>query len=144
MTDSLSPAQRVKTMQAVKSSGTRPELLARRLCRELGMPGYRLNRTDIAGKPDIAFIGRKLAILVHGCFWHRHACKAGTKVPATNLEYWTRKFGRNVERDKSAMNALKGAGWAVLTLWECELANEVTVRRILRDFFRKHGRSETK
>ncbi len=144
MADSLTPEQRVKTMRAVKSSGTRPELLARRLCRELGMPGYRLNRSDIPGKPDIAFIGRKLAIFVHGCFWHRHDCKAGIKIPATNAEYWIRKFDRNVSRDKIALRSLKLFGWSVLTLWECELSNEAKIRRRMQNFFAKHANPSTR
>lgn len=135
MADSLTPEQRKNTMRAVKSSGTRPELLARHLCRELGMLGYRLNRADIPGKPDIAFIGRKLAIFVHGCFWHRHACKAGAKMPTTNAEYWVRKFDRNVSRDKIALRSLKISGWSVLTLWECELSNEAKIRKKLKNFF---------
>jgi DNA mismatch endonuclease (patch repair protein) len=59
------------------------------------------------------------------------------KVPATNAEYWTRKFERNVDRDQLARKALKNANWAVLTLWECELANEATTRRTLRNFLHK-------
>lgn len=144
MTDSLTPEQRKHTMRAVKSSGTRPELLVRRICRELGMPGYRVNRSDIPGKPDIAFIGRKLAIFVHGCFWHRHDCKAGSKIPAANAEYWIRKFDRNVSRDTIALRSLKLSGWSVLTLWECELSNEAKIRGRIEYFFAQHRNSSTR
>ena len=142
MADSLSPKQRVETMRRVKSSGTGPELQVRRLCRELGMPGYRVNRADLPGKPDVAFIGRKMAIFVHGCFWHRHECRAGSKVPTTNIQYWARKFQRNTERDKAAVAQLESSGWTVLTLWECELANSVAIRSALQKFFLQHKSSK--
>lgn len=110
-------------MRAVKSRDTAPERTVRRLLRPLA-PGYRLNRTDIPGKPDIAYIGRRQAIFVHGCFWHGHNCKRGARTPKQNINYWLAKIARNKTRDADAQMRLEGQGWQVLTIWECELNDE--------------------
>lgn len=86
-------------MKAVKGKDTAPEIVVRRLCRELGESGYRLHRKDLPGAPDLAYMGRRLAIFMHGCFWHRHACKAGSKVAKTNAAYWRQKIDRKMARD---------------------------------------------
>ena len=66
--DKLTPSRRSANMRAIRSKNTTPELAVRRILREAGMTGYRVHRKDLPGKPDIAFIGRKKAIFVHGCF----------------------------------------------------------------------------
>ena len=107
-------------MRAVKSQDTRPEMAVRRAVRALGVH-YRLHRKDLPGKPDLAFIGRRKAVFVHGCFWHRHPdCKIAT-TPKTNTEFWIEKFEKNKERDVRARKALEEAGWSTLVVWECEL-----------------------
>ena len=83
-------------------------------------PGYRLNRADLPGKPDIVYIGRKLAIFVHGCFWHGHGCPM-FRLPATRPEFWLAKIEANKMRDGQADKALAAAGWRRLTVWECAL-----------------------
>ena len=100
---------------------TKPELMVRRALRSLGHTGYRLDRRDLPGRPDIAFIGRKKAIFVHGCFWHGHDCKRGARMPKTNADYWRGKIARNVARDAASEAALAEMGWDVLTIWECKL-----------------------
>jgi DNA mismatch endonuclease (patch repair protein) len=75
-------------MKAVKGKDTAPEIVVRRLCRELEESGYRLHRKDLPGAPDLACTGR---IFMHGCFWSRHACKAGSKVAKTNAAYWRQR-----------------------------------------------------
>jgi DNA mismatch endonuclease (patch repair protein) len=132
LTHNPTPA-RSATMRAVKSRDTKPELLVRRLLRPIA-PGYRLNRSDIPGKPDIAFIGAKRAIFVHGCFWHGHACKRGARAPRDNSEYWTAKIARNRARDAAHLATLERAGWRVLTVWECELRDVAEVSARLRKF----------
>ena len=107
-------------MRAVKSRDTSPELAVRALLRRFA-PGYRLHRRDIPGTPDIAFIGRKRAIFVHGCFWHGHDCARGARTPKANADYWRAKIARNVARDAQHQAALTAQGWRVFIVWECAL-----------------------
>lgn len=114
-------------MRAVKSTGTRPELLVRELAQAI-RPGYRLHRRDIPGKPDIAYVGAKKAIFVHGCFWHGHDCARGARVPKNNRDYWVSKVVRNVERDQRNQAELLARGWQMLVIWECELKDKPIVQ----------------
>ena len=120
MTDVYGAEKRSAVMRRVKGSGTGPELIVRKLIWSLG-GRYRLNRADLPGKPDIVLPGRRLAVLVHGCFWHGHDCARGARVPKSNRDYWTAKVERNRERDVAARAALEAAGWRVEVVWECEL-----------------------
>ncbi len=107
-------------MQANKSKNTKPELLVRQGLREAGLPGYRLHWKKAPGKPDVCYPGRKVAIFVHGCFWHRCPhCNLG--MPKTNTEFWERKFQRNRERDARDNRLLVEDGWKVIVVWECQL-----------------------
>lgn len=118
------PEQITAIMRAIRSKDTKPEMIVRRLLHSRGYR-YRLHIKDIPGRPDIAFIGRKKAIFVHGCFWHQHrdpACKL-SKVPKTRLDYWGPKLKRNVARDQKSLQALSRAGWEAIIIWECELTN---------------------
>ena len=115
--------ERSAVMRAVKSRDTTPELKVRRLLRAIA-PGYRLDRRDIPGRPDIAYIGRKRAIFVHGCFWHGHDCKRGARVPKDNRDYWLAKVGRNRARDARNLATLDRDGWRTLVIWECEMKHE--------------------
>ena len=104
-------------------TGTKPELELRRLLREAGFPGYRLNWKQAPGTPDIAYPGRKLAIFVNGCFWHR--CPHCTPPnPKSHSEFWEAKFTRNQERDARKTRQLEDAGWRVITVWECRLRKD--------------------
>lgn len=129
---------RSEVMRRVKSRDTTPERRVRAMLRALGEPGYRLNRSDLPGKPDIAYLGRRRAIFVHGCFWHGHDCKRGARAPKNNAAYWAAKIARNRERDVAHEQDLVTMGWRVLTVWECELKapEELTLR--LRAFL-EHG-----
>lgn len=113
--------ERSRIMARVKARDTTPELRVRRLLREMGRIGYRLDRRDLPGRPDVAFIGRRRAFFVHGCFWHGHDCKRGARVPKTNTDYWLAKIARNKARDAKAEAALLAQGWRVLVVWECDL-----------------------
>ena len=117
-------------MRRVKSTGTTPEKTVRRLLTGLGLR-YRLHRADLPGKPDIVLPGRRLAILVHGCFWHGHDCARGARVPKANRDYWLAKVGRNRARDAATLKALGELGWRVETVWECELKDEAGLRERL-------------
>ena len=120
------PPDRSAIMRAVPGRNTSAELKVRRLLRPIA-PGYRLHRNDVPGNPDIAFIGARKAIFVHGCFWHGHNCKRGARVPKTNTGYWQAKIGRNRARDARHLQALDERGWRALVVWECELADEAKV-----------------
>lgn len=120
-------------MARVRASGTGPERAVRRLLTDLGFR-YRLYRKDLPGRPDIAFIGRRKAIFMHGCFWHGHDCKRGAREPKANADYWRAKIARNRTRDAGAVAALAERGWASLIIWECELRSEADVRAKLVGF----------
>jgi DNA mismatch endonuclease, patch repair protein len=120
VTDVYDPAKRSAVMRRVKGRGTGPEIAVRQLIWSLG-GRYRLNRADLPGRPDIAIAGRRLAIFVHGCFWHGHDCARGARIPKANRVYWTAKIARNRARDTAARAALEAAGWRVETVWECAL-----------------------
>lgn len=111
--------QRSRNMAAIRSKNTKPEMIVRRLLCDIGIR-YRLHRKDLPGKPDIVIPSRKVAILVHGCFFHMHECRFGKVVPATNADFWSAKRLSNVERDKRNLRKLRELGWDVITIWECQ------------------------
>lgn len=113
-------------MRRIKGRDTGPEKTVRRLLTALGAH-YRLHRKDLPGRPDIVMSGRRLAIFVHGCFWHGHDCARGARVPRQNRDYWLGKVGRNRERDIASQAGLEAAGWRVEVIWECELKDEATL-----------------
>src|SRR5260370_23910401 len=113
---------RSAVMRAVKSRDTGPERAVRAMLREIA-PGYRLHRADLPGKPDIVYVGRKLAIFVHGCFWHGHDCARGARMPKANADYWRAKIARNRARDSRALAAIEAMGWRALVIFQCELTD---------------------
>jgi DNA mismatch endonuclease (patch repair protein) len=118
-TDVFDSAKRSAVMRRVKGRNTTPEMIVRRALTRLGAR-YRLHRKDLPGSPDVAMPGRKLAVFVHGCFWHGHDCPRGARVPKANREYWTSKVARNRARDVRVREALVESGWRVEVIWECE------------------------
>jgi DNA mismatch endonuclease (patch repair protein) len=111
-------------MRGNKAKHTQPELLLRRALWQNGLRGYRLHWKQLPGKPDVCYPGRKLAIFLHGCFWHRcpHCLPA---MPKTNLPFWMEKFTRNQERDQRNLERLRAAGWQVLVIWGCQLEEDL-------------------
>ena len=130
MTDVFDAAKRSAVMRAVKSRDTGPELKVRRAAHALGLR-FRLGRSDLPGKPDIVFPSRRIALFVHGCFWHGHDCPRGARVPQANRDYWIAKVGRNVARDKATFAALRKLGWKPAVVWECEASDTARLSRIL-------------
>lgn len=126
--DNLSKDRRSANMRKIRSVNTKPELAIRKLCCELGYRGYRLHRKDLPGRPDIAWINRKCAIFVNGCFWHGHDCLEGQRKPKSNMSYWNLKITTNRCRDSMRINQLIESGWKVLVIWECELNNGTYVK----------------
>jgi len=117
--DVHSPNQRSYNMSRVKDKNTRPEILVRKLLWSNGYRNYRLHYKDLPGKPDIVFLGRRKAIFINGCFWHKHECRY-FKWPDTNSEFWKRKIRGNVERDGRRYALLIDRGWDYFIVWECE------------------------
>jgi DNA mismatch endonuclease (patch repair protein) len=118
--DSLGLRSRSKLMATIRKTDTKPEIAVRRIVHGLGYR-FRLYRKDLPGTPDLALLRHRKAIFVNGCFWHRHECALGRKMPRTNVDYWVRKFRRTIERDLSSAAELERMGWARLVVWECEL-----------------------
>jgi DNA mismatch endonuclease, patch repair protein len=116
---------RRRTMQAVKSKNTQPEIAVRKLLHSKGYR-FRLHRKDLPGKPDIIFPSRRKAIFINGCFWHGHDCARGSRIPKTNQDYWVNKVSRNKQRDVLTKTRLQRLGWTSLTVWECETQIQVT------------------
>ncbi len=120
MTDVFTPEKRSAVMRRVKGRDTSPELAVRRILREAGI-GYRLGGGGLPGRPDVVMKGRRVALFVHGCFWHGHDCPRGARQPKANAAYWIAKIDRNRARDIAACETLQAAGWRVVTVWECEM-----------------------
>ena len=117
------------SMQGNRSKNTKPELLVRTYLRAAGLTGYRLQWKREFGRPDVAFPGRRVAIFVHGCFWHRCPyCHPSS--PRSNSEFWEAKFRRNRERDERHTRTLLECGWTVIVVWECRLKKR-RVRRTM-------------
>lgn len=115
----LDDEARRKMMAGFRSKNTKPEMVVRRTLHRLGFR-FRLHRHDLPGKPDIVLPCHRLAILVHGCFWHQHTGCRDARMPRTRQDYWTAKFKRNLERDAQTVQALTKLGWRVAVIWECE------------------------
>jgi DNA mismatch endonuclease (patch repair protein) len=132
MADVFTPDQRSAVMRAVRSANTTPELAVRRAAHALGLR-FRLNRTDLPGKPDLVFPKHRLALFVHGCFWHGHDCPRGARTPATNTGYWRAKISRNMARDARTGGELAALGWRSAVIWECETRDRTCLDRIILD-----------
>ncbi len=110
-------------MSGIRGRDTRPEMAVRRALFSAGFR-YRLHRRDLPGAPDVALGGRKVAIFVHGCFWHRHGGCRYAKLPATRPEFWKEKLEGNTKRDARAIEALQAMGWRVFIVWECAIRDK--------------------
>lgn len=119
--DRVTAAVRSRNMSKVRSHDTRPELAVRKALHAHGFR-FRLQRRDLPGRPDLVLPAYRIAVLVHGCFWHGHDCARGRR-PATNTAFWNAKLDANMDRDRRSTAALKNLGWAVRIVWECELAS---------------------
>lgn len=118
MTDIVGPETRSRMMSGIRGKDTKPEILVRRTLFAAGFR-FRLHRRDLPGAPDLALPGRKIAIFVHGCFWHMHKGCRLAKSPTTRPDFWKGKLEGNVERDRQAIKALLAQDWRVLVVWEC-------------------------
>ena len=124
--DIKSTAQRSKNMAKICSKNTKPEVFIRSLLHKQGLR-YRANFNEIIGKPDLYFTKKRVAVFVHGCFWHRHADCKMAYTPKSNTTFWQKKFSSNIQRDIVVHDRLLSDGIRILVIWEC------TVRRMMRD-----------
>lgn len=130
MPDIVSPEVRSRMMAGIKGKNTRPEILVRKLLFSAGLR-FRLHRRDLPGSPDIVLPGRRIAIFVHGCFWHgHHGCRLA-KIPGTRTEFWTAKIMANQSRDEAAINRLLSEKWRVLIIWECAVRDRTLALSLL-------------
>lgn len=123
MTDVVNRETRSRMMAGIRGKNTRPEMRVRRYLHATGLR-FRLHDRALPGSPDLVFTSHRIAVFVHGCFWHRHPfCKYAT-MPAERREFWLEKFGKNIVRDQRNLLALGQAGWTPLVIWECETRSE--------------------
>lgn len=118
--DTLTPEERSARMSLVQGKNTKPEMLVRSALHRVGLR-FRLHSNKVYGRPDIVFTSSKVAIFVHGCFWHRHEGCSRTRMPKSNTSFWEAKFARTIERDIEVRDRLEIAGWHSHIIWECEL-----------------------
>jgi DNA mismatch endonuclease (patch repair protein) len=105
-------------MSGIRGKDTKPEILIRRALFSVGYR-FRLHRRDLPGVPDVVLPDRKVAIFVHGCFWHAHDGCKNARLPSTRPDFWRVKLEANVARDRRNIEDLLTCGWRVLTVWEC-------------------------
>lgn len=115
---------RSEIMRRVRSTDTAPERAIRSALHRSGYR-YRLHAKELPGCPDMVFPARRVAIFIHGCWWHGHACKRGARPAKTNAAYWQRKIAGNVRRDSLSVESLRRAGWRVATVWECGISRSL-------------------
>ncbi|MEX0697123.1 MAG: very short patch repair endonuclease [Dongiaceae bacterium] len=122
MVDRVTPEARSAMMAAVGGKNTKPERLVRS---RLFASGYRfrLYRRDLPGSPDIVLPRHRMAVFVHGCFWHGHDCSRG-RPPKSNVEFWKAKIKRNRARDIAIVAAIESLGWRVGIVWECRVEKD--------------------
>lgn len=143
-TTEFDPARSAQ-MARVRSRDTGPEIRVRRALHAAGLR-FRLHDKHLPGKPDITLPSRRIAIFVHGCFWHRHPdpdCRL-TRTPKSRIEFWTAKFAANQARDERNLAALTAAHWTVMTIWECELGEQAILAKLVADCLNRPVRCRTR
>ena len=122
MADTVSKAVRSQIMSNVPQRNTSPERIVRSFLHQLGCR-FRLHRRDLPGSPDIVLPKHRIAVFVHGCFWHQHRGCRKARRPTSNTGYWNQKLDENILRDKRQIRELKKLGWQVIVVWQCETQN---------------------
>lgn len=128
--DVFSFEKRSELMSSVKNKNTFPERKVRSLLHRYGYR-FRINNKKLIGCPDVVLPKYKLAVFIHGCFWHSHDCPRG-KRPSTNQEFWNKKLDINLSRDRKILAELEKIGWKTFVIWECETRREDNLKDVLR------------
>jgi len=134
--DIVSMEKRSQMMAGIRGKNTQPEIRVRQALFSAGYR-FRLHRKDLQGSPDIVLPGKRVAVFVHGCFWHGHEGCRLAKMPSTRPDFWRQKFEANRKRDRAAADALVASGWRVLVVWEClvrSMKNQGELKAALTDW----------
>ena len=126
MADIKTPEERSRNMSKIRSRDTKPEVWLRKKLFERGYR-YRKNVSNVPGHPDAWLAKYNTAVFAHGCFWHRHEGCKYAYTPKSQVEFWTDKFRKNIERDSKVKKELEEVGVKILIVWEC------TVNRMMKD-----------
>lgn len=121
--DRLSKSARSALMKKIKGKNTRPEITIRKYLFSKGFR-YRIHDKRYPGSPDIILPKYRTAIFVHGCFWHGHMNCRASRLPTTNVDYWQKKIGENIDRDRRKIESLIHDGWKVIVIWECMIKSK--------------------
>lgn len=124
--DIKSKEERSRNMAKIKARDTKPEVFIRSLLHRSGFR-FRVADAHVFGKPDLYFPKKRVAVFVHGCYWHRHTNCKYAYTPKSNIDFWQKKFDANVARDKTVKSHLLASGIRVLVVWEC------TVEKMMHD-----------
>jgi len=135
--DTLSRVERSKRMALIGGKDTKPELLVRKIVRSFGYQ-FRLNVSNLPGKPDIVFPNRRKVIFVHGCFWHRHPGCDLARLPKSKRQFWVPKLQENRRRDLRNIAKLRREKWGVCVVWECQLGKTASIGKRIRNFLEKN------
>ncbi len=130
MTDIVDSRRRSELMAGIRSRDTAPEIAVRRIAHRMGLR-FRLHRKDLPGRPDLVLPKHRLAVFVHGCFWHRHKGCRYASMPKSRVAFWAEKLEANVARDARQQAALSELAWRILVIWQCETRDEAAVERRL-------------
>ncbi len=132
MVDHISPEHRSWNMSRIRGKDTSPELVVRSYMHNLGFR-FRLHKKNLPGRPDLILPKYNTVMFVHGCFWHQCPnCERGSRIPKSNVDYWEKKLNRNIERDRQHVKDLRGLGYKVITIWECQTKSEASLRKKIR------------
>jgi DNA mismatch endonuclease, patch repair protein len=122
MTDNLTREQRSYAMSRIRRRDTKPELTLRKALWAAGLRGYRIDRRNLPGRPDLSWGIGQVAVFVDGAFWHGHPSAFR---PGKSGAYWDEKIRKNMERDRRSTEALEAMGWKVLRIWDFELKRDL-------------------
>jgi DNA mismatch endonuclease (patch repair protein) len=135
MADIYSHEKRSAIMSRIRGRDTQPEKIVRTTLHRMGLR-FRLIARDLLGSPDVVLPSRRTVVFVNGCYWHRHRCTKGRSKAQANAEFWRKKIGDNVSRDRKNYRSLKRQGWRVVVVWECETKDIEKLRSKLAEEFR--------
>ena len=135
MADNLTKKQRSFCMSRIRSKWTAPEKKIHNF-----LKGWKIKHKmhpRINGSPDVILTKRKIAIFIHGCFWHQHPkCEYAVR-PKSNKKFWLPKLKKNIQRDKKNINFFKKRGYRIIILWECEVRKAENWKKTKRNLIKK-------